>query len=147
RPLYRGEHRLSMGGPGLWAAVTLSALRGPANGGVQRLIVVVEDISERKEHELERARLVRELQEGIRTRDDFLSVASHELRTPITPLRLQCASLMRDLNRGGGMGREQLIRRLGMLDRSARRLEALVDRLLDESRMSAGTLTLELHEI
>ena len=149
QPLYRGEHRLSTGGEaGIWASVTLAALRDPVQGGVQRLIVVVEDISERKEHELERARLVHELQEGIRTRDDFLSVAAHELKTPVTPLRLQSASLVRDLKRSGhAVGREQLARRLGIIDKSARRLEALVDRLLDESRLNAGDLTLELQEV
>jgi PAS domain S-box-containing protein len=149
RALYRGEHRLSAGGEaGIWASVTLSALRDPVRGGVQRLIVVVEDISERKEHELERARLVRELQEGIRTRDDFLSVAAHELKTPITPLRLQSASLVRELERPGhAVGWEHLARRLGAIDKSARRLEALVDRLLDQSRLTAGGLTLELQEV
>ena len=147
--LYRGEHRLATeGGPGIWASVTLSALRDRVRDGVQQLIVVVEDISERKEHELERARLVRELQEGIRTRDDFLSVAAHELKTPITPLRLQSASLLRELKRSGdAVEREQFLRRLGIIDKSARRLEALVDRLLDESRLSAGDLTLELQEV
>lgn len=147
--LYRGEHRLSTGGAeGIWASVTLSALREPVRGGVQRLIVVVEDISERKGHELERARLVRELQEGIRTRDDFLSVAAHELKTPITPLRLQAAGLLRELKRPGDAVRwDQLVRRLGIVDKSARRLEALVDRLLDESWLDAGDLTLQLQEV
>ena len=147
--LYRGEHRLATeGGPGIWASVTLSALRDRVRDVVQQLIVVVEDISERKEHELERARLVRELQEGIRTRDDFLSVAAHELKTPITPLRLQSASLLRELKRSGeAVGREQFVRRLGIIDKSARRLEALVDRLLDESLLSAGDVALELQEV
>jgi len=149
RALYRGEHRLSTGGAaGIWASVTLSALGDPAQGGLQRLIVVVEDISERKEHELERARLVRELQEGIRTRDDFLSVAAHELKTPVTPLRLQAAGLLRELKRSGGAVEwDQLVRRLGIIDKSARRLEALVDRLLDQPPLTGGDLALELQEV
>src|SRR5262249_421253 len=103
---------------------------------------------ERKEHELERARLVRELQEGIRTRDDFLSVAAHELKTPITPLRLQSDSLVRELKKSGdAVGRGQLVRRLGVLDKSARRLEALVGRLVDESRLAEGDLILHLQEV
>jgi PAS domain S-box-containing protein len=146
---YRGEHRLSTeDGAPIWAEVTLSALWDPVRGDVRQLIVVVEDISERKEHELERARLVRELQEGIRTRDDFLSVAAHELKTPITPLRLQSASLVRDLERGGaGVARDQLSRRIGIIEKSAHRLESLVERLLDESRLSVGDLALELQEV
>src|SRR5205823_5676360 len=85
--LYTGEHRLvTPSGASLWAEITLSSLRR-ADGELLRIIAVVQDISERKRSELERARLVRELQEGIRARDDFLSLAAHELNTPITPLR------------------------------------------------------------
>lgn len=149
RPLYNGEHRLSIAGQrAIWAELTLSALRDDPRGELRQLIVVVNDISERKQHELERARLVRELEEGIRTRDDFVAVAAHELKTPMTPLRLQSAGLMAELTRGEGpVNEEELRRRLGTIDRSARRLEALVDRLLDESRMSVGELPLELQAV
>ena len=58
--------------------ITLSILpMGPTiplwdAGDLSQIIVIVEDVSERKRSELERARFVRELQEGIRARDDFL---------------------------------------------------------------------------
>lgn len=148
RALYSGEHRLATHRETeLWAEVTLSPLRDRVRGDVRQLIVVVDDISERKQAELVRARLVRELQEGIRTRDNFLSIAAHELKTPITPLRLQSASLLRELRRSGAaVTRDQLLRRIGTIDKAAQRLEALVNRLLDESRLSAGSLALELQD-
>src|SRR4051812_13489388 len=68
-----------------WITLPVSALRGAA-GEVVRFIVVVDDATERRRLELERARLVAELREGIRARDDFLAIAAHELKTPLTPL-------------------------------------------------------------
>jgi signal transduction histidine kinase len=50
------------------------------------------------------ARLVAELREGIRARDDFLSIAAHELKTPMTPLRLQTSGLLREIRRRGVAG-------------------------------------------
>ena len=98
--------------------------------------------------ELYRQRKKIETQEdGIRSRDDFLAIAAHELRTPLTPLRLQAASLLRELDTERAMPREELLRRVGNLDRSARRLEALVERLLDEMQLSHGKLSLELQDV
>jgi PAS domain S-box-containing protein len=145
-PLYVGEHRLSTERETtIWAALRLSALRDDDGGKLRQLIVVVEDISERKLLELERSRLVLDLQDGIRTRDDFLAVAAHELKTPITPLRLQAAGLVRDLADGAkNMAREELLRRVRAIDKASSRLGALVERLLDESQQSVGKLSLEL---
>jgi signal transduction histidine kinase len=92
--------------------------------------------------------MVRELQEGIRTRDDFLAVAAHELKTPITPLRLQAASLVRELaDSAKPLARDELLRRLRAIDKASARLGALVERLLDESQQSVGKLNLELQDV
>src|SRR5438132_9910326 len=45
--------------------------------------------------------------EGIRARDDFLSIAAHELKTPLTPMRLVADSLLRDTRRKGGPTRSE----------------------------------------
>lgn len=147
--LYSGEHRLSTARQTtIWAQLTLSSLRDERSGTLRQLIVVVEDISERKRRELERGRLVRELQENIRTRDDFLAVAAHELKTPMTPLRLQAASLVRELTSSDEpLAKDEVLRRIGAIDKAARRLDALVERLLDESQLSLGNLSLELQDV
>ncbi len=51
------------------------------------------------------ARLYRETQRAVRMRDDFLMLASHELRTPVTSLRLSLQSLQRAERGGGTAGR------------------------------------------
>jgi signal transduction histidine kinase len=90
---------------------------------------------------------VRELQAGIKLRDDFLTLAAHELRTPITPLRLQTTSLLRELEKGAAFDPQKLRRRLESIDRSADRLGYLVHRLLDVSRLNAGSVVLDLEEL
>ncbi len=108
------------------------------NGDVQGGVGIVEDITEQRTAEAERSRLFREAQEAIRVRDDFLTIASHELKTPLTPLSLRLASLERRLERQEPVDPTLL--------RHARqhllRLTALINDLLDASRIEAGRLAL-----
>ena len=78
---------------------------------------------------------------AVRARDQFLSVASHELKTPLTALTLQLERLARRL-RAGGNAQELL----PTLERQADRLTELVDTLLDVSRIASGQLALERGE-
>ncbi|MFL5351104.1 ATP-binding protein [Archangium sp.] len=110
------------------------------DGEVEGGVGIIEDITAQRSAEAERTRLLREAQDAIRVRDDFLTIASHELKTPLTPLALRLASLERRLER-----REQVD---PALLRHARqhlvRLAALINDLLDASRIEAGRLALHL---
>ena len=112
--------------------------------GDERLgaVVTFVDITERREAEAERARLLRETQEAVRARDEFLAIASHELRTPLTPLRLGLQIAQRMLQ-GGQPSSEELLARLAVTDRQVVRLTRLVESMLDLSRLTQGTLQLE----
>jgi PAS domain S-box-containing protein len=81
---------------------------------------------------------------AIAIRDEFLSVASHELRTPITPLQLQLQSLLK-MARSEGW-EESTAGRLSSAIRQTTRLNSLVDSLLDVSRISNGKLALSREE-
>ncbi len=82
-----------------------------------------------------------QLKSAVRLRDDFLSVASHELKTPLTTLRIQVDGLRRH-----GVGRDQDEERtrtsLGRIHSQLGRLERLVEELLDVSRIQSGHLEL-----
>ncbi len=108
------------------------------DGQVEGGVGIVEDVTEQRSAEAERDRLFREAQEAIRVRDDFLTIASHELKTPLTPLSLRLASLERRLERKEPVDPALL--------RHARqhlvRLAALINDLLDASRIEAGRLAL-----
>jgi PAS domain S-box-containing protein len=109
-----------------------------ADGRVLGVGALVEDITEHKLAEEERGRLYREAQEAIRVRDDFLSIASHELKTPLTPLSLRLATIERRLELGERVDPATL--------RHARqhlvRITSLINDLLDASRVEAGRLAL-----
>jgi PAS domain S-box-containing protein len=100
--------------------------------------IMIEDVTDRRLADEERGRLYREAQEAIRVRDDFLSIASHELKTPLTPLSLRLATLERKMERGEHVDPSTL--------RHARqhllRITGLINDLLDASRIEAGRLAL-----
>ncbi len=82
---------------------------------------------------------------AIRVRDEFLSVAAHELRTPITSLRGFGQMLSRQMDRDGAPDPTRLRKVLEAVDLQSIKLTALVSQLLDISRLEAGRLVLERH--
>ena len=103
------------------------------------------------ERELKDAQVRRErkeafaaLEQAVAARDEFLSIASHELKTPLTALRLQTQSLSLAARspRGPLLENADVLRALDRIERSAERLTQLIDRLLDISRVRSGHLAL-----
>lgn len=93
----------------------------------------------------EREHLLAELQRAVKTRDEFLSVASHELKTPLTPLLLKLESLERQLPRYGPSELADAVQ--AAIDtgrRQVSRLNELISDLLDVSRIDTGRLTIHL---
>jgi PAS domain S-box-containing protein len=123
-------------GSTIWVAQTLSLVRD-AEGLPAHAVAVVQDIADRKRAEAE-------LREAVQARDEFLSIASHELRTPVTALELNLASVL-PLVRARRAGDEVSDKLAGKLERAARqvdRLAALINSLLDVTRITAGRLSL-----
>ncbi len=125
------------------AEISLSPL---SVGGEVYAIAAVRDVTERKKLE-QRAQLYRKAQEEVRERDEFLSIASHELRTPVTALQLQLQLIQRAAGRPGGALPEALAVKMDALERQCRRIALLVNELLDVSRLRLGRLELRLEEI
>jgi signal transduction histidine kinase len=97
---------------------------------------------------LERSRLYTRAQQAVALRDEFLSVAAHELRTPLAAMKLQIQSLQRELSRLPPEEERgpRLAAKAQAVDRQIRRLEQLVTDLLDLSRLSSGKLQLRIEE-
>jgi PAS domain S-box-containing protein len=109
----------------------------------------VRDITERKEMEKAREK-TRELEsrnrrlvEVDRMRTRFLNVASHELNTPITPLRMQVHLLK---TQGLGDLNDRQLNAVRILERNLVRLSVLVKDILDVSKIEAGRLRLRLSQ-
>ena len=88
------------------------------------------------------------LRAAIETRDTFLSVATHELKTPLTALALSVDNLERATAAHGEAPQVERVQRAsGQARRQLRKLTELVNDLLDVSRISSGQFTLELGEV
>jgi len=83
-----------------------------------------------------------ELKQALKLRNDFLSIASHELKTPITALQLHVEGLIRTYQREQNIS-ENLSRKFNSIKEQCNRLHKLINNLLDVSRTSSGKLTIE----
>jgi signal transduction histidine kinase len=109
-------------------------------------LALAEELGRRCAVAVDNARLYAESQQAIRARDEFLSIASHELRTPLTGIKGYAQILLRAQTRGQ-LDDERLLRSLATIDDAADRLAALVDDLLDISRIRTGHLPLRLSTV
>lgn len=108
------------------------------------------DITARLKAERERRQLLRQEQEARataeaawRVREDFLSIASHELKTPLTPLSLRLQRIEHALRRGERLELDWVQKAISHLSH----LTALIDDLLDVSRIEAGQWQLKWQRV
>lgn len=105
---------------------------------------LAEELARRCATALDNAVLYQEAKAAIRVRDEFLSIASHELQTPLTPLKLRIQMIKRIAEKDPGAFSQQLLQLLDVSDRQIRRFSYLIENLLDVSRITTGTLRLKL---
>ncbi|HEX3765082.1 MAG TPA: ATP-binding protein [Kofleriaceae bacterium] len=127
-------------GSQFWANVVITALRDPS-GALVGYAKVTRDLTERRKAEEEQVRLAH-AEEALRLRDEFLSLASHELNTPLTVLRLQLETLRDRISDDD----RATLAKLDRSNRAGQRLTELVDALLDVSRIATGRFTLHLEQ-
>lgn len=87
--------------------------------------------------------------QAIELRDEFLSIASHELKTPLTTMQLALQGALRANRMAPQEGSSALAvpRSLETIEKQCKRLTRLVETLLEVSRIQAGQLELELEEM
>ena len=103
-----------------------------------------QELASRAALAIENSRLYGESQQAVALRDDFISVASHELKTPVTSLRVYAEVLQRQAAQRHD---EQTSRSMGKMVTQLERLTLLVSDLLDVSRIEAGKLELRQESV
>ena len=86
----------------------------------------------------------KKLEEANETKDRFLSIASHELKTPITTIRGQAQLMIRRLAKQHDPEMEEIGTTLNKINDQTKRLTTLIDELMDVSSIRAGKV--ELHK-
>jgi signal transduction histidine kinase len=107
-------------------------------------LALAEELARRAAVAIDNARLYRGAQQAVRARDEFLTVASHELNTPITSLLL-LAQTLRDTRHE--MTETAVERSLEVMALQTRRLSTLVQELLDVTRVQAGALPIRRESV
>jgi signal transduction histidine kinase len=115
--------------------------------GRPAVVASLRDMTERRRAEAAREQLVREqvrrleAETALRQRDEFLAVLSHELKTPVTRLRLATQHTRRRLAREGA-GAASVAEGLETIDRESGHVSRLVGQLLDMLRFEDGSMRL-----
>lgn len=112
-------------------------------------VSLLEELARRSAISVENARLYREARDAIFARDEFLSIASHELKTPLTSLSLRLQMLLYQFRMNPSQGNSgnilipaKSIELVSKSEEQSRKLASLLDRLLDVSRIRLGALQL-----
>jgi len=132
-------------------AVWLADMIRPVTDGQGHITLfrgLMVDITARRQAEEERGRLLAleqqaraEVEEALRSRDEFLSIASHELRNPVAGIK-GTAQLIQRLAARGRLSTDSQSDYVETIVRTSDRLSRLVEDLLDVSRLRGGQFTL-----
>src|SRR5689334_6936251 len=105
------------------------------------------DGAEYEHREADKDRLIAELREAVRARDEFVSIAAHELRNPMTPILLQVHRMLASVRRSDRCRSEVLTPQVEALERAVKEFLRRATALLDVSRVAAGNIRIEVSEV
>ena len=108
----------------------------PGEGDAVMYSVVLRDVTERRRAE-------RELQRAVTARDETLSVVAHDLRNPVSAVKMLAGALLR------GVGEHalppEMAAQASVIQSAARQMDALIQDLLDMSRVEAGRFVVDTY--
>ena len=106
--------------------------------GAKAFVVSLRDISQIKQAEEERVKLLEEARAANKAKDEFLAVLSHELRTPLNPIVGWSQLLVK-----GNLSEQQITKGAKIIQRNAQLQAQLIEDILDISRIIRGKLQLQ----
>jgi len=118
----------------------------PAEASIQRMEIdghqifaaVLRDVSAR--YRAEEA-----LHQAIRARDDMMGIVSHDLRNPVSAVKMLAGSILAEAGERGLPS--DVTERVEIMRQAAVQIDALIQDLLDVTRLEAGRLTVSAHDV
>lgn len=109
----------------------------------------IDEIASRAGISVDKARLYSEAQKAINTRDEFLSIASHELKTPLTSILLNLQLALKKISnvKTDSPDVEKIKKMVEVSINQSRRMSLLINDLLNVSVMSTGRLKMEKEKV
>jgi signal transduction histidine kinase len=103
-------------------------------------LLFAQEICSRAAMALENSILYQRTVKAVQLRDEFLSAVSHDLRSPLQAIDMAAQTL--EAAAGGGLSEPRATRLVGTIRSSSRRMQRLINDLLDLARLEAGRLKL-----
>lgn len=148
--LVNGKHteegwRLKKGRVKFWAYVTTSPLYD-RYGNLKGFVKITRDMTEKKEAETKMEMLLQDVQTALKSREEFMSIASHELKTPLTSLLLQTQIFEKRIDNNEVITPAGIKKIIAKYKHEISRLNRLVNDMLDMTRIHSGKLQLNVKQ-
>lgn len=129
------------------ASGNVTLLERPVRTSILASIAHVALRARRRQYQVRQ--LLKEQRDATELRDEFISIASHELKNPISSLKLQLQLNRRFIEKAGleAVPVERVRKLIDTTEQVAEKLNRLVDDMLDATRIQAGKLRLEFKDI
>jgi predicted ATPase/signal transduction histidine kinase len=111
----------------------------------QAELELIAELARRAAIAVDNAQLYQLTREAVRLRDEFLSIASHELNTPMTALMLNLQGMLSTM--APDLPPDRILQMVGLAERQGKRLTRLIRELLDVTRLERGAIGLEREEV
>ncbi len=138
---YKAEYLVKRSdGREVWGSASAELIRDEAGKPVT-LVGAIQNVTDRKRGEIELIEALSRAEAGSRAKSEFLTIMSHEIRTPLNGVLGMVQALERDKLSAAQRKRVDVIRKSGQS------LLALLNTVLDLSKIEAGKLELEVGEV
>ncbi len=126
-----------------WSKATISPLLGD-DGKPEQYIAILTDITNQKILEEKLSDALKNVKESELRKEEFSSMMTHELNTPLVPIKGYC-EMLKDVDTFGALNNDQ-IDFIGKIESNATLLERLISDLLDVQKLDMKKMTFLITE-
>jgi PAS domain S-box-containing protein len=136
RSLISGVRKNGEEFPAEAAIAHMSSDRGPV------FSVVLRDITDQRRAQETNERLLVEMEKAVKQRDEMLGLVSHDLRNPANAVKMLAAAILRIDGENGVALPAEVVEHATVMLQAGSQMDALIQDLLDSTRLEAGRLRL-----